>query len=194
MAKSWPAILTIAVIVFGPAVARRAQQARASDEPGITLRPTDHPRLPADLSKLWMAPASADRAHTPAIDTFAAAVKLEVDANFAKALPMLSAFSVQQGTLGHYAEYYQGLAQMRLGQNADARRTFEALALKHPEGYLTEATVLREAEADEAAGDQTAAFELYARLATTKTTAPDDVLMRMGKAAKAIGNADRATE
>ena len=199
MKPSWCSVLTIAAVVLVPTAVPRAQQAPAkplesAGDPAATLKPTNHPKLPADVTRLWMAPTSADRTHTAAIDTFAAAVKLEVDANFTKALPMLSEFSVQQGTLGHYAEYYQGLAQLRLAQNADARRTFESLALKHPDGYLTEATVLREAEADEAAGDQQAAFDLYWRLSQTKTTTPDDVLMRVGRTAKAIGNADKATD
>jgi soluble lytic murein transglycosylase len=190
--KSWVPILTVVVIAVAPMAAPRAQQPPAAD--GLALKPTNHPRVPADLSRLWMAPSSADRARTPAIDKFASAVKLEVDSSFTKALPILSDYSVQQGTLGAYAEYYKGLAQLRLGQPADARKTFESLALKHPDGYLTEATALREAEANEAAGDQQAAFDLLSRLAATKTTAPDDVLMRLGKAAKAIGNADKATE
>ena len=191
--KRWVPILTLAALVVVPAAAPRAQQAGSTPD-GPALKPTNHPRVPADLSRLWLAPSTGDRIRTPAIDKFAAAVKLEVDSSFAKALPMLSDASVQQGTLGSYAEYYKGLAQLRLGQNGEARKTFESLALKHPDGYLTEAAVLREAEADEAAGDQQAAFDLLTRLSATKTTAPDDVLMRLGKAAKAAGNADKATE
>ena len=198
--KTWIPILTLAAVVVAPAAVPRAQQPAPTAD-GFALKPTNHPRVPADLSRLWMAPSQGsgqgrggDFARTPAIDKFAAAVKLEVDSSFTKALPMLSDASVQQGTLGLYAEYYKGLAQLRLGQSADARKTFESLALKHPEGYLTEAAVLREAEANEAAGDQQAAYDLLSRLATTKTTAPDDVLMRLGKAAKAIGSADKATE
>src|SRR5436190_3782564 len=190
--KSWVPILTLAAVVIAPAAAPRAQQSAVPADGA--LKPTNHPRVPSDLSRLWMAPSPGDRTRTPAIDKFAAAVKLEIDSNYTKALPMLSDASVQQGTLGSYAEYYQGLAQLRLGQSAEARKTFESLALKHPEGYLTEATVLREVEANEAAGDTRAAFDLLSRLAATRTTAPDDVLMRLGQAAKAIGNADKATE
>ena len=160
----------------------------------IVLKPTSHPRLPADPSQLWLAPAKSGVARTPAINDFVAAVKLEVDSNFAKALPMLSQPAVQQGTLGHYAEYYQGLAEMRLGRPADARRTFEALAAKNPIGFLVEAAALREAECAEALGDQSGAMGIYARLANTKTTYPDDVLMRLGRAARAAGDLDKATE
>ena len=37
-------------------------------------------------------------------------------------------------------------------------------------------------------------MEIYERLSKGKTTAPDDVLMRMGRAAKAAGRGEKATE
>ena len=64
------------------------------------------------------------------------------------------------GALGHYAEYYQGLAELRLGRAADARQTFQALAAKKPTGYLLEAAALREAECDETLNDQGAAMQV----------------------------------
>ena len=183
--------LTLAATILAPTVAPHAQQ-NSADEP-IALQPTNHPSLPADASKLWMTPATA-AARTPAIAQFAEAVKLEVDTNFARALPMLAQPSVQQGTLGDYAAFYEGLAQLRLGRAAEARHTFQALQEKSPVGYLVEAAALREAESDEALGDQTAALDVYDRLARKKTTSPDDVLMRMGHAARAAGRLDKATE
>jgi soluble lytic murein transglycosylase len=131
---------------------------------------------------------------TPAQAGFAEAVKLEVDSNFAKAQPMLSQPALQQGALGDYAVYYQGLAELRLARAAEARRTFQALAARRPVGYLVEAAALREAESDEALGDQSSALEIYERLAKTKTTAPDDVLMRLGRAEKALRNLEKAAE
>ena len=77
---------------------------------------------------------------------------------------------------------------------SDARQTFQALAAKNPVGYLLEAAALREAECDEALNDQDAAMQVYERLSKTKSTAPDDVLMRFGRAAKAAGHPDKATE
>src|SRR5206468_1338177 len=131
---------------------------------------------------------------TTAQNDFATAVKLEVDGNFAKALPILTQTSIQQGTLGHYAEYYQGLAELRLGRPAEALRIFQKLGARNPMGYLVEAATMREADCDETLGDQAAAMEIYDRLAKTKTTAPDEVLMRLGRSAKAVGNLDKATE
>src|SRR5258708_35251515 len=99
---------------------------------------------------------------------------------------------MQQGPLGPYAMFYAGLAQLRLGNAADARRTFQTLQALDPAGYLAEAAPLREAECDETLGDQAAAVEIYERLSKTKTTAPDEVLMRLAKAAQATGDAEKA--
>ena len=72
---------------------------------------------------------------------FGEAVKLEVEANYAKALPMFSDPVLRQGPLGDYAIYYTGLAELRLGRAADARRTFQMLQARAPVGYLTEANL-----------------------------------------------------
>ncbi|HZR26098.1 MAG TPA: transglycosylase SLT domain-containing protein [Vicinamibacterales bacterium] len=180
------AFAAIAMVV----VVTHAQQ---SGEP-VTLQPTSHPQLPADVSKLWMAPQRTTLARAAATQQFAEAVKFEVENNFTRALPLLALPSVQQGTLGDYAIYYEGLAQLRLGRAADARKTFQSLQEKHPVGYMIEAAALREAEADEAMNDQAAALDVYDRLAKQKTTSPEDVLMRMGRAARTLGRTDKATE
>jgi soluble lytic murein transglycosylase len=181
--------LLAAVALAGSAL--RAQQTPSSE---ITLEPTNHPRLPGDLSKLWMAPSASAPARAGTLQQLAEAVKLEVDSNFARALPMLSQPAVQQGPLGDYAIYYQGLAELRLGRAADARHTFQSLQSKQPIGYVIEAAALREAESDEALGDQPAALDVYDRLARQKTTSPEDVLMRLGRVARTLGRTDKATE
>jgi soluble lytic murein transglycosylase len=182
--------LTLIAWLLAPGAAPRAQQPSPT---AAALKPTSHPRLPTELSQLWLAPVTR-AARTAALTDFAIGVKLEVDSNFAKALPIFMQPPVRQGTLGHYAEYYQGLAELRLGRPSDARQTFQALAAKNPIGYLLEAAALREAECDEALNDQNAAMQVYERLSRTKSTAPDDVLMRYGRAAKAAGHPDKATE
>src|SRR5262249_35053389 len=183
--KKYFVVLLVACAAFG--ASPRAQQGAAP-----ALKPTTHPRLPADPSQLWLAPdaAAARLARTSPLTDFNAAVKLEVDNNFARALPTCTQPAVQQGALGDYAVYYQGLAELRLGRAADARRTFQALAAKPPVGYLVEAAALREAECDEALGDQAAAMQVYERLAGAKTTVPDEVLLRLGRAARASGNSE----
>jgi soluble lytic murein transglycosylase len=171
-----------------------AQGADATERQDVQLKATDHPRLPADLSQLWLVPQKSNAGRPGALADFAAAVKLEVDSDFARALPILSTPAVRQGPLGHYAEYYKGLAELRLGRSGEARRTFQALASSAPLGYVAEAAALREAESAEALGEHAAAADVYERLLKGKLTAPDDVLMRLGRAANAAGNKEKATE
>ncbi len=177
--------------------APRAQQQQANDAPAAAdsapvLAPTNHPQVPAALSELWLAPERAKPSRSAALNEFASAVQAEVDANYAKALPILSQPALQQGPLGQYATLYKGLAELRLNRAADARTTFQNLQAEQPVGYVAEVAALREAEADEALGDQAAALAIYERLSNTKTTAPDDVLMRLGRAAKAVGDRAKA--
>jgi len=117
--------LTLASALIVCDAAPRAQQTSEAVVESA-LKPTLHPRLAADASLLWLAPDAAARveARTAALGDLTQAVKLEVDNNFARALPILTQPLVRQGTLGLYAEYYQGLAELRLGRAADARRTF----------------------------------------------------------------------
>ena len=72
--------------------------------------------------------------------------------------------------------------------------TFEADVLQagKPVSYLSEMAALREAECDEALGEQAAALAVYERLADTKTLAPDEVLMKIGKTAQTLGDIDKA--
>lgn len=170
-----------------------AQQSVGTTSPAaIVLRPTDHPPLPDDPSQFWMTPIKANTARTPALNAFASAVKLEVDGQFAKALPILSQPLLRGHALGEYVLYYKGLAELSVGRTTDARSTFQALTVSAPAGYLWEAAALREAESDEALGDYSAALAIYERLSKVKTAAPDDVLIRMGMAAEAAGDLEKA--
>jgi len=182
-------VLTVAALVSAQASGPVAQQTAVADR-AVVLKPTNHPRLPADLSQLWYAPSKG----TAANKTLATAVKLEVDSQFSKALPILSQASVQQGTLGPYAIYYRGFAELRLGRPSDARKTFQNLRAQDPVGYLAEAAALREAECDESLGDNAAAVDVYDTLLKTRIIAPEDLLIKMGRAARAAGNVDKATE
>jgi soluble lytic murein transglycosylase len=171
-----------------PSAAAPAPQTPAD----VVLVPTNHARLPADLSQLWMAPARLDATRPTALAQFAAAVKLEVDGQWASALPILVRVTPLVGPLRGYGEYYTGLAHLRVGRPAQARDIFHSLVLRAPDGYLAEAAALREAESDQALGDSSAALAVYEALTATQTSAPEDVLMRLGKAAQATGDRDKA--
>ena len=135
MGKARVLALTMIAAVLLPAIPPRAQQPAPLGDREIELRPTNHPRVPADLSQLWLAPSASDKPRGNA-NEFAAAVKLQVDGEFSKALPIVSQPSLQQGPLGAYALYYLGFAQLRLGRPADARLTFQQLRGASPAGYL----------------------------------------------------------
>src|SRR5262249_52069905 len=154
---------TSVLVVTLTAIAALRVVPHAQQKAPPALKPTNHVRLPADPALYWLAPPPADEraAKTAAMAQFAEGVKLEVDMNFAKALPIFSQKSVQQGPLGDYALYYQGLAELRLGRSAEAKRTFESLAAKSPTGYLIEGAALRGAESAEALGDQQGAADIY---------------------------------
>src|SRR5207245_137770 len=73
----------------------------AQDAPVLT--PTNHPRVATDPSQLWIVPSGP----TSARGEFAAAVKLEVDGEFAMALPIVSRASMPQGARGAQARHRQ---------------------------------------------------------------------------------------
>src|SRR5439155_16550113 len=124
-------------------------------------------------------------------DALGTGVKSKVEDENDKTMLKLSQPSSPQGLLLNYAEYYKALAELRLGHPDEARLTFQTLLAREPAGFLMEAAALREAECDEVLGDQGAALAIYERLSAVKTTAPDDVLVRVGRAAKATGDLEK---
>jgi soluble lytic murein transglycosylase len=195
VSRTWAAtIVFAALIVFGPP--KGEHQVLAADDDAtlapVVLRTTDHPPVPRDLSQFWMAPDTR-RSRTTAQANLAAAMKFETEGNHTRALNLLTSPATKQdGPLAAYADFYKGLAQLHLGRVADARATFQALQAARPVGYIPEAAALREAECDETLGDQAAAVAVYERLAATRTLAPDDILMKLGKAALAAGDTAKA--
>jgi soluble lytic murein transglycosylase len=141
-----------------------------------------------------MVPPSRPAVHPAAQTEFVQAVKLEVEGAFAKALPILSQPAMAQGPLGTYAEYYAGLAKLRLGRMDEACRTFQAIQSHAPIGFIAEAAALREAECHEALGERPATLAVYERLAKMNTASPDEVLLKLGRAAKFSGNAEKASQ
>ena len=82
---------TVAVFVTGSGP--RAQQpapATANLANPANLVPTNHPRLPRALSQLWLVPENGRAVRTVAETELASAVKLEVLADYARGLPILS--------------------------------------------------------------------------------------------------------
>jgi soluble lytic murein transglycosylase len=186
--KRTTAFIAFLVLVCG-AAAPRGQSA-----PSVTLVPTSHPRLPRDVSLLWLAPMEEPSGHLNGWAEFLTAVKLEVAGDFMSALPLLTQSKLRQGPLGEYVDYYRGLAELRIGRADQARRTFRSLRARQIDGYVAEAAALSEAEADEALGASADAVAVYDALLQSKTAIPtDELLMRQGRAAKAAGSLSKAT-
>src|SRR6476469_4403799 len=101
---------TVTIIAVALVAALATPSAQEPQDAAVVLTPTNHPRVPADLAHLWMAP-DRSHVHTAAMNEFSKGVKLEVDADFAKALPVFAQPALQQGPLGLYAQYYKGLAE-----------------------------------------------------------------------------------
>jgi len=158
----------------------------------LMLAPTEHPRLSVDARHLWLAPDRARTVRPPA--ALVNGITLFQTGKDAQALATLSQASVQDGVLGHYALYYAARAQQRMGKTADALRAFRLLQQRQLVGYLHEASALGEAETLEAAGDPGAAAAVYERVSKERPLALDDVLLRLGRTAEAVGQKERAVE
>ena len=158
------------------------------------LAPTNHPVLPSELSRLWLVPGKSNASAVTGAADFLAAMKVADKVDYARALPLLTKAANAQGPLGDYAGYYAALAQLRLGRFTEARALLQQLLARRPVGYIAEAATLASAETAEALHDYDEALEIYERLAATKTTAPEDLLMRLGTAARSAGDNRKAAE
>ena len=158
------------------------------------LAPTVHPALPPNASDLWLVPSERDRAarSIATYEALAAGVKRYKDGDYAGALALVTRPALAGTALAAHAAYYAGLCQLRLGQVAAARRTFDELLDRKPPGYVAIAAALASGEAAEAAGDFDAAVRIYERIAVQKAAVTDDVLSRLGRAALASGDRSKA--
>jgi len=179
----------------------RAQQARgsASDadagsvSAGPLLLPTSHPPLPAESSLFWLAPeVDAQAAHVTAHSALAAASRSMAAGDEKAALGALSDPAARRGLLGPYVMYFAAQARLRLGDASDALGEFQEIQSLSPSGYLRDAAALGEAESREALDDQAAAVDVYDRLARQSPGNLEDVLIRLGRAARTAGDLTRA--
>lgn len=183
----------VSVLAFASPSA--AQQAPPPSAPAaVQLAPTVHRALPEDPSDLWLVPSERDRAArtTGVYQPLADGVAKYRATDYAGALVLLTRPSLAATPLAGYATYYAGLSELGLGRAADARRTFESLREKKPQGHLAVAAALAAGEAAEAAGDPASAVRLYEPLAADTHAVNEDVLTRLGRAALASGDRTKA--
>lgn len=190
------ALLAVRVLHAAPVAGQEAAVPSQPPVPAEQLAPTVHPALPSNPSELWLVPSENDRASrsTATFEPLATGVKRFQDGDYASALLLFSRPSLANTALADYAGYYTGLAELRLGRSADARRTFDAIIDRKAPGYVTIAAGLAAGEGAEAAGDFPAATRIYERIADQKAAVTDDVLWRLGRAALAAGDRAKAAQ
>lgn len=160
------------------------------------LSPTVHPAIPSNPSDLWLVPLETDRVPRAkaAFDPLTTGIKRFQDGNYQAALTLFSSPALSKTALADYAAYYKGLAQLRLGQLDDARRTLGEVIDRKAPGYVSIAAGLASGEAAELAGDYKAAVTIYEGIAAQKAAVNDDVWSRLGHAALAAGDRARAAQ
>ncbi len=162
--------------------------------PAVPLEPTPHAPIPRDPAALWLAPSgeAGRTGKAGALLRVAQGIERFNEQDFAAALPLLRAPGVSGSPLADYAVYYAGLAELRLNEIAAARRTLSTLKDRQLEGYLAYASTLARGEAAELDNDHGAAVGLYEQLMAGKPLEPEVVLHRLGRAALAAGDRQKA--
>jgi soluble lytic murein transglycosylase len=186
------------------AVTLSAQSPASTPPPPLAA--TVHPPVPRVAGGLWLAPTVTDQRRTR--DRALTALKAGLEAarvgRHVEAVNVFTAAAAGAHPLAAYATYYAALSELELNDLAEARRLLgtirqtrgaagaSAAAGGAHQGYLVEASALAEATVAERQGDYASAVGIYRELTAQKVAAPDEVWMRMGRAALAGGNRDRA--
>ena len=160
------------------------------------LVPTTHTPLPAQPSLFWLVPdeaarTAAARENSPTA-RFARGVKLIADGQHTAGLPLVRGADLQTMPLAAYAQYYTGVALAGLGRLDEAQAVLTALDKRDPAGYLEEAVPMQLADIAMSARDTKAALEQLEDLSDEKLSAPEEIFLRLGRAAEAAGNREKA--
>ena len=167
----------------------------------VALLPTAHPPLPGRVGEFWFVPesfAAAGRPETPA-QSLARGVKLIDGGDFAAGLPLVASADVAGSPLASYARYYRAVALAGLNRLPEAivyLQGLEADATAGASGYLFgEAVPLRRAELEVARQKADKALDILNGLSKQRgLTSPEEVWLRIGRAAEAAGDRGKAIE
>jgi soluble lytic murein transglycosylase len=190
--KSWTirgwVLATVSAVLLGAAF--------PSAQDPAELVPTVHPALPSNASDFWLVPSENDRAARTlaTYEPLVAGVARFQAGSYPAAIALLERPALATTALADYAAYYIGLSQLRQGQAAEARRTFEKILDKKPNGNVAIAAAIGAGEAAEAAGDASGAMKFYERVVDHKGAIAEEVLVRLGRAALAAGDRKKAAE
>ena len=190
-------------------VGLRAQYADRIDAPGssgadraVRLVPTVHPAVPSRQTDFWYVPDSFPPTGSGRVESsaekFARAVRVIDSGDFAAALPLVTAADLSATPLAVYGSYYRAIALAGLNRIAEADDLLaqvEASAAGQ-RGYLfDEAIPLKRAEFDVARQNARHAVDALEKLTNEKfLTSPEDVWLRLGRAAEAAGDRAKAID
>jgi soluble lytic murein transglycosylase len=196
----WVAALLVTVIIALQIVAGAQKPAESPQPPGSTATAPGTASVevtaPQSLSRLWLVPDQRGAGPTlpRAFVNFATGLELYDSGKYADALPLVSAPALSGTPLADYAAYYTGLVQQQLARLTEARATLAALRARKPGGFLSGASLLREAEVAAAQGDHAAAVQLYDEALRLKAAAPDAILLPLARSAQAMGDRQKAVD
>ena len=200
-----PAFAAALVLFAIVALDVRAQEAEITVPPAppVTLLPTAHPALPARPSDFWFVPsefppASTARSELPT-QKFARGAKLVDSGDFAAGLALIDAADVSGTPLMTYSRYYRAKALAGLNRFSDALALLDSLEAERQAGgagYLfAEGAPMHRAELEVARQDAKEAVHILEDLASKPSlTTPEEVWLRLGRAAEADGNRDKAID
>ncbi|MFO7694178.1 MAG: transglycosylase SLT domain-containing protein [Vicinamibacterales bacterium] len=150
------------------------------------------------MADYWLVPAqgwpAASAEVVSAARALAQAARLIDEEKYTQALSFIRPAALGSTPLAGYAAYLTGLAQLELERLDAAGRTFQALRSTSPAGYLAEAASLQLAEIRTTQRDYAAAVALYDEALALNAAAPDDVLLRLARAAASAGDRARALD
>jgi len=169
----------------------------------VTLTPTAHPALPQRTTDFWFVPetfsrAGNGRAETPA-QKFARGARLIDSGDFAAGLLLVSTADLATTPLASYARFYRAVALTGLNRLPEALALLDGLATESgsmSSGYLfAERVPLRRAEIEVARQDAKEAVEALDALSKERSlSSPEDVWLRLGRAAEAAGDREKAID
>ena len=168
----------------------------------VRLSPTVHPAIPSRSADFWYVPESfprtaVGRTESPA-EKFARAARLVDGGEFAAALPLLTVADLAGTPLASYALYYRAIALAGLNRIAEAVELLDRIKASAPgqRGYLfDEAIPLRRADLDVARQNARDAVNTLDELSKEKfVTSPEEVWLRLGRAAEAAGDRSKAVD
>jgi peptidoglycan lytic transglycosylase len=187
----------------------RAQQSENLDSSvatsavrAVSLAPTVHPAVPSRPTDFWYVPESFPRTGAgrgeSAAEKFARAARFVEAGDFAAALPLLTPTDLSGTPLAAYALYYRALALAGLNRVGEATELLDRIeqSSSGQRGYLfDEAIPIRRADFDVARFAPRNAVDALEGLSKEKfLTSPEDVWLKLGRAAEAAGDRGKAID